>query len=100
MSGRYMTYNGEGLEQGMYTLAEARAKWSDVDFDAETQTISVDGDYRLMAARVESIVGDADGSGDIGVIVRQALRDDAHATAEAIAEIVREARADAAAERQ
>jgi hypothetical protein len=40
---RYQTFNGEGLEQGMFTLAEARAKWSEVEFDAETKTISVDG---------------------------------------------------------
>jgi hypothetical protein len=39
---RYQTYNGEGLEQGMYTVDEARAKWATVEFDAETKTISVD----------------------------------------------------------
>lgn len=47
-----------------------------------------------MCAKVEALVEDIDGSGDIGVIVRQALKDDPHATAEAIAEIVREARED------
>lgn len=38
---RYMTYTGEGSELGMYTIAEARTQFSNVEFEAETQTISV-----------------------------------------------------------
>ncbi len=51
-----------------------------------------------LAREVGCIVGD-DGTGDIRVIVDHALAEDPAATAEDIAEIVREARADAAAER-
>lgn len=47
-----------------------------------------------MLARVSRLVGD-DGTGDLGVIVRQALSDDPTTTADAIAEIVAEARRDA-----
>jgi hypothetical protein len=46
---------------------------------------------------VAALTGD-DGTGDLGVIVRQALRDDPAAAAWEIAEIVREARADASGE--
>jgi len=50
-----------------------------------------------VCREVASIVGD-DGTGDLGVIVRQALRDDPNATPEEIADIVREAREDAPSE--
>jgi hypothetical protein len=49
-------------------------------------------------ATVALLVEDDDGTGDIGIIVRQALRDDPTATARDIAQIVRDARADALAE--
>lgn len=52
-----------------------------------------------MVYEVASLVGYGDGSGDLGIIVEQALTDDPDATAEDIAEIVREARQDAADER-
>lgn len=52
----------------------------------------------VTAADVAAIVGD-DGTGDLGGITAQALKDDPSATAEDIAEIVREARADAKLER-
>jgi hypothetical protein len=55
-------------------------------------------DPAALAAEVGAMVGD-DGSGDLRVIVEQALRDDPSVTAEAIAEIVGEARAEWAVER-
>lgn len=55
-------------------------------------------DIRDMIAAVETITGD-DGTGDLGIIVRQALRDDPAATAEDIAAIVVDARADARRDR-
>lgn len=51
-----------------------------------------------LFSAVSSLVGD-DGTGDLGIIVRQALNDDPSATVDDIAAIVREAREDAAAER-
>lgn len=47
-----------------------------------------------VARGLASCLGD-DGTGDLGIIVRQALQDDPGATDEDIAEIVREAREDA-----
>lgn len=52
---------------------------------------------KTLIAAVVDLVGD-DGTGDLGAIVRQAIGDDTSVTARAIADIVREARADAAAE--
>lgn len=49
-----------------------------------------------LVAAVSAMVGD-DGTGDLGIIVREALADDATVTAAEIADIVREARADHAA---
>lgn len=51
-----------------------------------------------IVARLATLGIADDGTGDLGIIVRQALTDDPRATAEDIAEIVREARADARAE--
>lgn len=48
-----------------------------------------------LAFEVADLVGD-DGSGDIGVITRQAVKDSPRVTAQEIAEIVRQAREDAA----
>jgi hypothetical protein len=58
----------------------------------------VTDDRRFLVDGVAALVGD-DGTGDLGVIVRQALIDDPSATAGGIAEIVREARAEARIER-
>lgn len=52
---------------------------------------------QAMCIVVAGIVGD-DGTGTLGVIVRQALRENRRASPYKIAEIVREARADAAVE--
>jgi len=52
-----------------------------------------------LIAETRLLVGD-DGSGTLGIIVRQALADDPESTAEDCAAIVREAIADAAAERE
>lgn len=54
---------------------------------------------RQLAAEVAAMGGD-DGTGDLRVIVDYALRDDPNVTADEVANIVREARADAAAERE
>lgn len=53
---------------------------------------------RELLPRVAALVGD-DGTGDLGVIIRSALAKDASVTAEDIADIVREAREEAALER-
>lgn len=55
-------------------------------------------DLPAMLADVARQVGD-DGTGDLGIIVRQALADDPAATVDDIVTIVREAREDAARER-
>lgn len=58
-----------------------------------------DDQAKAMVRAVEAIIDDDPrDDGTIGIIVRQALRDDPQATAEEIAEIIREARADAASE--
>lgn len=54
---------------------------------------------KAMIREVAAVVGD-DGTGDLGIIVRQALADDPAATASEIAEIVVEARETATAERE
>lgn len=55
--------------------------------------------YEDLIDRVVTAVG-SDGSGDIGIIVRQALRDDPHVTVAEIVAIVRQARTEWAAERR
>lgn len=55
----------------------------------------VNGRRAELLSVVASMVGD-DGTGDLGVIVDQALADDAEVTAQEVAEIVREAREEAA----
>lgn len=63
-------------------------------------SVAIDA-VREMAALVERLVpGADDGTGTLGIIIRQALVDDPAATAGDIAEIVREAIADAREERQ
>lgn len=56
-------------------------------------------DIKDVCDAVASMVRD-DGTGDLGVIVRQALADDPAVTVDEIADIVREARRDAAVERK
>lgn len=56
-------------------------------------------DWRTMVGHVSTLIAD-DGTGDMGIIVRQALRDNPRTTAEEIAEIIREARADWAREQE
>lgn len=49
-----------------------------------------------MIAEVAALVGD-DGTGDLGIIVRQALTDDSNVSAEDIAAVMRDAREEARA---
>ena len=51
-----------------------------------------------LIAEVARLVGD-DGTGDLGIIVRQAVADDPSCKPAEIADIVRDAREEAAAER-
>jgi hypothetical protein len=67
-------------------------EWVEVKLDSATTEGEMEA--KAMIGEVASLVSD-DGTGDLGVIVRQALEDDANATAEEIAEIVREAREEA-----
>lgn len=85
----------EGAREGL-SAEEAREIARE---DPSLIYLDVDGDRAAdLCIEVAALVGD-DGTGDLGIIVRQALSDDANATAESIAEIVREARRDWAAER-
>lgn len=52
---RYMAYNGEGAEQGMYTLDEARAHFDDVEFDTETATITVGDALRPTGSDIDAL---------------------------------------------
>ncbi len=52
-----------------------------------------------LVVEVGALVGD-DGTGDNGIIIREALRDDPGVTAAQIAEIIRESRQDAALDRE
>lgn len=54
------------------------------------QFVKVSKDPRDVAVRVAAVIGD-DGTGDLGIIVRQALIDNPNATDEDIITIVREA---------
>ena len=87
-------YLEEHPELHGYDLAP---RWG--DDDRETVVLAVPFDWRAkhLAREVCAIVKD-DGTGTIRVIVDHALIDDPNATAEDIAEIVREARQDAASE--
>lgn len=40
--GMKMTYDGEGNELGRYTIEDARRNFASAEYDAETDTISVE----------------------------------------------------------
>lgn len=88
-----MAYNGNGGEMGMMTLESALAQFADAKIERGCITVTTVED---LCADVARLVGH-DGGGDIRTIVEQAVADDIRDARE-IADIVREARADAAAE--
>lgn len=85
----------EGAREGL-TVAEARAVARQDPSLIYVETTEL---VRNVCDEVAGLVGD-DGTGDLGIIVRQALAEDPTVSAEAIAETVREARRDATVERE
>ncbi|MGQ0834971.1 MAG: hypothetical protein ACT4O5_08660 [Gammaproteobacteria bacterium] len=91
---------GSGTPNYIHAVVED-ADWSDVDDDSEPYCTAVvdttrSVDPRDVCARLSEY---DDGTGDLEIIVRQALKDDPAATDEDIIEIIEEARADAERER-
>lgn len=100
LSDSYADTDGNGYETTAWSAYESQER-CDADSDgARAPRITAIDRARELAAEVRALDPRLDdGTGDLGVIVRQALKDDVDATAEEVVAIIREALADAERER-